>query len=97
MSVSVRKWQKKKKTTQSYPLGKKKSNKEENPLKTTSAQKEVFYLNFLLEKLMATQHQTELVHKCNAMLSGVEIPKDCEILSKELLACAWGYAAKLQI
>lgn len=50
--------------------------------------KELFYLTFFFEKLMATQHHTKLVYKCNAMLSDVEIPKDCEILSKELLTCA---------
>lgn len=31
------------------------------------------------------------------MLSDVEIPKDCEILSKELLTRASGYTAELQI
>lgn len=65
--------------------------------KKTTQHKEVFYLTFLLEKLVAAQHQTELVYKCNAMLSDVEIPKDREILSKELLTCASGYTAELQI
>lgn len=65
--------------------------------KKKTQHKELFHLTFFFEKLMATQHHTKLVYKCNAMLSDVEIPKDCEILSKELLTCAWGYTAELQI
>lgn len=56
--------------------------------KKKTQHKELFHLTFFFEKLMATQHHTKLVYKCNAMLSDVEIPKDCEILSKELLTCA---------
>lgn len=48
----------------------------------------VFSLTFLLEKLMATQHQATLLYKCNALLSDVVILKDCETLCKELLTCA---------